>query len=119
MNSTRASLTSIIEALGVLRHAHEEALAELPEELKREEWIQRITVVEEATRWNVLYYRHDYHPTLFILREICTALAGLTTTLTIDDQPPATPPNLKLGKARSSFAGHTGGGKVDPRYDKG
>lgn len=105
-----AFLLSIEDALKDLSAARDEAIAELSEDLKKEEWQLRFSIVSEAARWNELYHAHARNPFLYALTKICAALAGLETVNALYEE--KTPehqgaaPSLKLGKARAGMFGH-------------
>lgn len=103
-----AYLISLKEAFVMLSQAREEALAELAEPIKKEEYLLRRKILNESERWDTLYYQHDFSLLCSILRRTAIALAAVATAISHaeQEQEPSRPLNLTLGKTRPGFAGH-------------
>lgn len=121
MNTPETAFTRayVEQAVAYLVRAHTAALAAVSGEMKQEEKQLGNHVKGESGRWEILYYKHDYDPTLYVLSKVCLAHeALLLATAAYDEPSPASTTPPKLVKTRSGFAGHEGGGKIDPRYSK-
>ena len=107
-------LSSLKDALADCDLAQAEAEAELPQELRAEHsrLHSHVLAAWETMMWK--YPNNRALEALALIADFRTKVKGLALRIQADERPI----DLTLVKTRPGFAGHTGGGKVDPKYSK-